>query len=43
MALGSPTEENWKDYTLLPDYIKFKFYPGTPLQDIFIAGKDFLE
>ena len=37
-ALGSPTEDSWPNHTKLPDYVQFKEYPGTPLQDIFTAA-----
>lgn len=37
-ALGTPTDENWPDVKLLPDYMQFKSFPGTPLQHIFTAA-----
>lgn len=39
-ALGTPTEEKWAGLKLLPDYISFKHFPGTPLKDIFTAAPD---
>jgi cyclin-dependent kinase 7 len=36
--LGTPTEETWPGHTLLPDYVQFKTYIGTPLADIFTAA-----
>lgn len=39
-ALGTPTEETWPDLSLLPDYIQFKSFPGTPLHHIFTAAPD---
>ncbi|TRY63785.1 hypothetical protein TCAL_05782 [Tigriopus californicus] len=44
MAMGTPTEETWPGHTQLPDYVKFKAYPGTPLPDIFTAaGPDLIQ
>lgn len=37
-ALGTPTEENWPDVKLLPDYMQFKSFPGTPFHHIFTAA-----
>lgn len=43
-AMGTPTEESWPGHTKLPDYVQFKAYPATPLQDIFTAaGDDLIE
>ena len=43
-ALGTPTQETWPDHTTLPDFVTFKSFPGTPLQDIFIAaGPDLIQ
>ena len=43
-AMGTPTEETWSGHTKLPDYVQFKSYPATPLQDIFTAaGDDLIE
>lgn len=39
-ALGTPTKENWPDLGLLPDYIQFNIFPGTPLRHIFTAAPD---
>lgn len=39
-ALGTPTEETWKDVKLLPDYMQFKSFPRTPLQHFFPAAPD---
>lgn len=39
-ALGTPTDENWPDVKLLPDYMQFKVFPGTPLRHIFTAAPD---
>ena len=39
-ALGTPTEETWPDMKLLPDYLQFRHFPGTPLRDIFTAAGD---
>lgn len=39
-ALGTPTEESWKNLTLLPDYMNFKIFPRTPLHHIFPAAPD---
>ncbi|XP_022105463.1 cyclin-dependent kinase 7-like [Acanthaster planci] len=39
-TLGTVTEEQWPGMTLLPDYIEFKKFPGTPLHDIFSAATD---
>ncbi len=42
--MGTPTEENWPGHTTLPDYVQFKTYPPTPLEDIFTAaGPDLLD
>jgi cyclin-dependent kinase 7 len=40
LALGTPTEETWPGLTSLPDYIQFKWHPGTPLHDVFTAAGD---
>ena len=37
-ALGTPTVENWPGHTELPDFVQFKSYPTTPLDDIFTAA-----
>ncbi|KAJ6636282.1 Cyclin-dependent kinase 7 [Pseudolycoriella hygida] len=37
-ALGTPTDENWPDVNLLPDYMQFKAFPGTPFHYIFTAA-----
>lgn len=37
-AMGSPTEETWPGHTKLPDFVKFRSYPPTPLADIFTAA-----
>lgn len=43
-ALGTPTVENWPGHTELPDFVQFKSYPTTPLDDIFTAaGPDLIE
>ncbi len=43
-ALGTPTEHTWPGHMKLPDYVAFRSYPGTPLQDIFIAaGPDLIQ
>jgi cyclin-dependent kinase 7 len=43
-AMGTPTQETWPDHQLLPDFVTFKSFPGTPLQDIFIAaGPDLIQ
>uniref|UniRef100_A0A7N6APL6 Protein kinase domain-containing protein n=1 Tax=Anabas testudineus TaxID=64144 RepID=A0A7N6APL6_ANATE len=43
-ALGTPTEETWPGMSSLPDYVSFKIFPGTPLEQIFTAaGDDLLE
>ena len=43
-ALGSPTQENWPDHQLLPDFVTFKSFPGTPLKEIFTAaGPDLIQ
>uniref|UniRef100_A0A8C9W4R1 Cyclin-dependent kinase 7 n=1 Tax=Scleropages formosus TaxID=113540 RepID=A0A8C9W4R1_SCLFO len=39
-ALGTPTEETWPGLTSLPDYVSFKLFPGTPLENIFSAASD---
>ncbi|XP_071964317.1 cyclin-dependent kinase 7-like [Antedon mediterranea] len=41
-ALGTPTEQDWPGMSLLPDYITYKSFPGTPLRDIFTAADDAL-
>ncbi|XP_037090136.1 cyclin-dependent kinase 7-like [Pollicipes pollicipes] len=40
MAMGTPNEETWAGVSSLPSYVKFKQFPGTPLQDIFTAASD---
>uniref|UniRef100_T1IWT1 Cyclin-dependent kinase 7 n=1 Tax=Strigamia maritima TaxID=126957 RepID=T1IWT1_STRMM len=43
-ALGTPNEDVWPGLTLLPDYVQFKQFPGTPLKHIFTAApEDLLE
>lgn len=37
---GTPDEKSWPGVTSLPDYIAFKFMPGTPLPHIFTAADD---
>ena len=37
-ALGTPTQESWPNHDKLPDYVQFKEYIATPLQDIFTAA-----
>ncbi|XP_054160443.1 cyclin-dependent kinase 7-like [Oppia nitens] len=39
-ALGTPSETTWPGVESLPDYITFKYQPGTPLREIFTAVKD---
>ncbi|XP_055844792.1 cyclin-dependent kinase 7 [Episyrphus balteatus] len=39
-AMGTPNEENWPNVKLLPDFMQFKVFPGTPLQHIFTAAPD---
>ncbi|XP_032824399.1 cyclin-dependent kinase 7 [Petromyzon marinus] len=39
-ALGTPTEELWPGMTNLPDYVEYKSFPGTPLENIFTAATD---
>ncbi|XP_072166833.1 cyclin-dependent kinase 7-like [Diadema setosum] len=39
-TLGTPSEEEWPNMSELADYIVFKKFPGTPLQDIFTAATD---
>lgn len=39
-ALGTPTDDTWSGVKLLPDYMQFKQFPGTPLQHIFTAAPD---
>lgn len=39
-ALGTPTEETWRDVKLLPDFMQFKVFVATPLQHIFPAAPD---
>ncbi|XP_069945521.1 cyclin-dependent kinase 7 isoform X2 [Cherax quadricarinatus] len=39
-ALGTPTEETWKDVTKLSDYLSFKHFDGSPLRDLFLAASD---
>ncbi|RWS14620.1 hypothetical protein B4U79_09733, partial [Dinothrombium tinctorium] len=39
-ALGTPDERKWPGVTKLPDYVTFKYQPGTPLKDIFTAATD---
>jgi len=41
-ALGTPTDETWKDVSSLGSFVKFKHFPGTPLQNIFTAASDSL-
>ncbi|XP_069483499.1 cyclin-dependent kinase 7 isoform X2 [Ambystoma mexicanum] len=43
-TLGTPVEEQWPGMSSLPDYVTFKTFPGTPLQNIFsAAGDDLLD
>lgn len=43
-VFGTPTQENWPNHNLLPDYCEFRFCPGIPLRDIFTAaGDDLIE
>ena len=37
---GSPTDENWPGAKDLPDYVAFKFLPGVPFKEIFLAASD---
>lgn len=37
-AMGTPTEESWPGHSKLPDYVQFRSYPATPLEDIFTAA-----
>lgn len=39
-ALGTPTEETWKDMAKLPDYVTFKHFDGAPFRDLFVAASD---
>lgn len=39
-ALGTPTDENWPNVKILPDYMQFKVFQGTPLRHIFTAASD---
>lgn len=39
-VLGTPTDEMWPNLKILPDYIEFKTFPGTPLRHIFTAAGD---
>ncbi|KAK7067034.1 Cyclin-Dependent Kinase 7 [Halocaridina rubra] len=39
-ALGTPTEDNWKDMTKLPDFVAYKHFEGSPLRDLFPAARD---
>lgn len=39
-ALGTPTEDCWPGVKLLPDYMQFKVFQGTPLRHIFTAAPD---
>ncbi|CAH1796484.1 unnamed protein product [Owenia fusiformis] len=39
-VMGTPNDERWTGMSSLPDYIKFKDYPGTPLNQIFTAATD---
>lgn len=38
VTLGSPTDENWPDIKLLPDYMKFNSQPSIPFHHIFTAA-----
>lgn len=43
-VFGTPSQENWPNHHLLPDYVEFRFCPGIPLRDIFTAaGNDLIE
>ncbi|XP_018424675.1 PREDICTED: cyclin-dependent kinase 7 [Nanorana parkeri] len=43
-TLGTATEDQWPGMSNLPDYVTFKSFPGTPLDQIFTAaGDDLLE
>ncbi|XP_076854139.1 cyclin-dependent kinase 7 [Brachyhypopomus gauderio] len=43
-TLGTPTEDTWPGMNSLPDYVSFKMFLGTPLENIFsAAGDDLLE
>lgn len=37
-ALGTPTEEEWKNVSYLPDYVSYQKYPKTPLNTLFTAA-----
>jgi len=37
-ALGTPTEQVWPGHRELPDYVQFKEFVATPLEDIFTAA-----
>ncbi|KAI1285866.1 Cyclin-dependent kinase 7 [Halotydeus destructor] len=37
---GTPDEKTWPGITELPDYVAFKYQPGTPYRDIFTAADD---
>ncbi|XP_055371643.1 cyclin-dependent kinase 7 [Condylostylus longicornis] len=39
-TLGTPTEESWPGLKLLPDFMQFKQFVGTPIQHIFTAAPD---
>ncbi|RWS29359.1 protein kinase-like protein [Leptotrombidium deliense] len=39
-AFGTPDEKKWPGVTKLPDYVTFKYQPGTALKDIFTAATD---
>ncbi|XP_076080408.1 cyclin-dependent kinase 7-like isoform X2 [Mytilus galloprovincialis] len=38
--LGTPSEETWASMKDLPDFVKFKVFPGYDLKDVFIAGTE---
>lgn len=39
-VLGTPTEEVWPGLSLLPDYVQFRPFAGTPFKHIFTAASD---
>ncbi|CAC5409852.1 cyclin-dependent kinase 7-like [Mytilus californianus] len=38
--LGTPSDETWASMKDLPDYVKFKVFPGYDLKDVFIAATE---
>lgn len=39
-AMGTPTDENWPDRQLLPNYVSFNTIPAPPIKQLFSAAKD---